>query len=123
MSQELDTVKDQVDVLREQVHTSARWTVTSIEGQLKCIITIWRYSQDIGEIKSRVSELERGQETEAGDLGPLVTQPPMLGASLDLSMTSRDSVVDTDEVDLAANVSQTNKQLDDTTVLPTQVSC
>ena len=49
----------------------------------------------------------------------------MLGASLDLSMTSRDSrdsVVDTDEVDLVANVSQTNKQLDETTVLPTQVS-
>jgi len=106
MSQELDTVKDQVDVLREQVHTSAR------------------FSQDIGEIKSRVSELERGQETEAGDLGPLVTQPPMLGASLDLSMTSRDSrdsVVDTEEVDFAENVSQTNKQLDETTVIPTQV--
>merc|ERR1740129_1572939 len=106
MSQELDTVKDQVDVLREQVHTSAR------------------FSQDIGEIKSRVSELERGQETEAGDLGPLVTQPPMLGASHDLSMTSRDSrdsVVDTVEVDFAENVSQTNKQLDETTVIPTQV--
>jgi len=106
MSQELDTVKDQVDVLREQVHTSAR------------------FSQDIGEIKSRVSELERGQETEVGDLGPLVTQPPMLGASLNLSMTSRDSrdsVVDTEEVDFAANVSQTNNQLDETTVLPTQV--
>ena len=49
----------------------------------------------------------------------------MLGASLDLSMTSRDSrdsVVDTVEVDFAENVSQTNKQLDETTVIPTQVS-
>ena len=50
----------------------------------------------------------------------------MLGVSLNLSMTSRDSrdsVVDTEELDFAANVSQTNKQLDETTVLPTQVSC
>ena len=49
----------------------------------------------------------------------------MLGVSLDLSMTSRDSrdsVVDTEELDFAANVSQTNMQLDETTVLPTQVS-
>ena len=49
----------------------------------------------------------------------------MLGVSLNLSMTSRDSrdsVVDTEEVDFAANVSQTYKQLDETTVLPTQVS-
>ena len=79
-----------------------------------------RYSQDIGEIRSRVSELERGQQTEGGDLGP-----PMLGTGLDLSVASqgsRDSVVDTDEVDFAANVSQTNKQLDETTVTPTQVS-
>jgi len=106
MSQELDTVKDQVDVLREQVHTSAR------------------YSQDIGEIKSRVTELERGQQAEVGDFGPLVTQPPMLGTGLDLSLASqgsRDSVVDTEEVDFATNVSQTNKQLDETIVTPTQV--
>ena len=84
-----------------------------------------RYSQDIGEIKSRVTELERGQETEVGDLGPLVTQPPMLGTGLDLSVASqgsRDSVVDTEEVDFAANVSQTNKQLDETIVTPSQVS-
>ena len=48
----------------------------------------------------------------------------MFGTGLDLSVASqgsRDSVVDTDEVDLAANVSQTNKQLDETTVTPTQV--
>ena len=80
-----------------------------------------RYNQDIGEIKSRISDLERGQETEVRDLGPLVTRPPVLG---DLSVTSqgsRDSVVD-DEVDTVANVTQTNKQLDETTVIPTQVS-
>ena len=84
------------------------------------MITTARYSQDIGEIRSRVSELERGQQKEGGDLGP-----PMLGTGLDLSVTSqgsRDSVVDTDEVDFAAKVSQTNKQLDETTVTPTQVS-
>ena len=55
------------------------------------------------------------------DLGPLVTRPPVLS---DLSVTSqgsRDSVVD-DEVDTVANVTQTNKQLDETTVIPTQVS-
>ena len=49
----------------------------------------------------------------------------MLGTDLDLSVASqgsRDSVVDTDEVDFAANVSQTNKQLDETTVTPNQVS-
>ena len=49
----------------------------------------------------------------------------MLGTGLDLSLASdgsRDSVVDTEEVDFATNVSQTNKQLDETIVTPTQVS-
>ena len=49
----------------------------------------------------------------------------MLGTGLDLSVASqgsRDSVVDTEEVDFAANVSQTNKQLDETIVAPSQVS-
>ena len=49
----------------------------------------------------------------------------MLGTGLDLSVASqgsRDSVVDTEEVDFVANVSQANKQLDETIVTPSQVS-
>ena len=56
---------------------------------------------------------------EVSDLGP-----PLLGTSLSVtsqSQGSRDSVVDTEEVDFAGNVSQTNKQLDETTVTATQV--
>merc|ERR1719323_1579494 len=71
IGEELDTVKDQVDILRENSH---HWS---------------RYGTEVGDIRSRLVMLETQGHSE----------------SIYLS-----------------NMSQTNNQLDETTVLPSQVS-
>ena len=97
MAEELDTVKDQVDVLREQGHTFTRYTT------------------DISDIRSRLVMLEQGKEDMLGEM--LVTHSTRPHNMSVISNDSRDSI---DNI-YVTNVSQTNNQLDETTVLPSQV--
>ena len=102
MNQDMDMVKDQVDVLREQVHSCTRFT------------------SDIGDIRSRVTLLERGKE----DIMMTKNMSAISTDSLDhVLMTQNMSVTSTDSLDHdVINISQANNQLDETTVLPAQVS-
>ena len=102
MNQDMDMVKDQVDVLREQVHSCTRYTM------------------DIGDIKSRVTLLERSKE----EMMMTKTMSAISTDSLDnVLMTQNMSVTSTDSIDVyVTNVSQANNQLDETTVLPSQMS-
>ena len=101
LNSELDTVKDQVDVLREQAFSSAR------------------YSQDMGDIRSRLMMLEqtRDQDMLSGQV-MMVTRNMSV-----ISSDSRDSVDNIFISNLTnfTNVSQTNNQMDETSVKPTQV--
>ena len=101
LNSELDTVKDQVDVLREQAFSSAR------------------YSQDMGDIRSRLMMLEqtRDQDMLSGQV-MMVTRNMSV-----ISSDSRDSVDNIFISNLTnfTNVSQTNNQMDETSVKHTQV--
>ena len=76
MGDELDSVRDQVDILREGRHECAR------------------YGQEVGDIKSRLVLLETSANTSGHQ----------------------------DTTDYLGNMSQRNNQLDETTVMPSQVS-
>ena len=75
LGEELDTVRDQVDILREGRHECAR------------------YGQEVGDIRSRLVLLETSANTGGHD-----------------------------STDYLGNMSQRNNQLDETTVMPSQVS-
>merc|ERR1719384_2620117 len=107
LNSELDTVKDQVDVLREQAFSSAR------------------YSQDMGDIRSRLMMLEqtRDQDMLSGQV-MMVTRDMMDTRNMSvISSDSRDSVdnIFISNLTNVTNVSQTNNQMDETIVKPTQV--
>ena len=107
LNSELDTVKDQVDVLREQAFSSAR------------------YSQDMGDIRSRLMMLEqtRDQDMLSGQV-MMVTRDMMDTRNMSvISSDSRDSVdnIFISNLTNVTNVSQTNNQMDETSVKPTQV--
>ena len=107
LSEELSCVKDQLDVLREQFHQYSS------------------YSGELGDIKTRINELETTREDMMGDIlrqQQLHSFSVTSNESVDfLTVTNVSQVNESPDKTTIANLSQANNQLDETLVFPSQV--
>ena len=100
-------MKDQMDVLREQFHQYSS------------------YSGELGDIKTRINELETTREDMMGDI---LRQQQLHSFSVTsnesvefLTVTNVSQANESLDTSIINNISKANNQLDETLVFPTQV--